>query len=824
MRRRIQTAKVQRIDLDVALQPIEVEPRFDEVLLVVLSRGRAIGQVTLPALSVIPVDLQRAMIGRELGEALWRQELEHRFLEAVGAEEDPERRPQLSVSVIVCTRDRPEDLERCLASLFRLDPAPHEIVVVDNCPTTDATRALCRGLPVRYLHEAVPGQSRARNRGIAEATGEIVAFTDDDCVVEPGWLSGLAREFADQRVMAVTGVVAPIELETPSQYLFEAHGGFQRGFERRDLDGVVVDPATAAGTAGAGANAAFRRRVFDQVEPFAEWLGPGTPARAADDNDVFCRILAAGHSIVYDPGQLVWHRHRRDLRGLHDVLFDYGVSSSAFAAQRLVFDRDPSGLRIVGWWWLHHFPAEIRDALRRRPNRVPFRYVLAEMRGTLVGPWRLWRSRRSRRAIEPIVPEKRGSRIPEQLVALGAESPSLSVVIPSAGRRQMLEQVLAGLGRQCYPVERFETVVVLDGATDDSAEMLASVDVPFRLRVLELAKGGVGAARNAGVRAAGEPVIHFLDDDIVPEPGCLAAHAAAHQERGGGRVALGYCPPVPDGGWWGQMACAWWEDHYRRKGEPGHCWSHVDFTTGNSSLARELLLELGGFDEQFRVRHEDWELAVRLLERGVTFGYYPSTLAWHHLDLRLATAVERQRREGSDDVVLARLHPEIGVQLPLASYGGGRPPVADDRLERGLATADRLERRGRRGAWARHTRTLLRDAYVSGLRDEIPSEEAFQGLLADLTARPPAKVPVSLDGGAMSVVPWDRSIELALEVGARTVARVPGSGPGVPLEWALVAERVRRRASSAVRVALVEEELARAGRVTHDGLELARVR
>lgn len=807
MRRDNRTAKVVLVDLDEPLEPIAVEPRYDEVVLVVRSCGAVVGQIVLPALAVLGADVLRAAIGRRLGEALWRQELEQRLRTAVGAGPPPSP-PGVSVSVVVCTRDRPRDLERCLESLGALDPPAHEVIVVDNCPATGATRELCARFPVEYVLEPRPGASRARNRGLAHATGELVAFTDDDCVADPGWLSSLAREYADQRVMAVTGAVVPLELETPSQYLFEAHGGFRRGFRRRVFDGIRVEPATSAGLAGASANATFRRRIFSEVGPFCEWLGPGTPARAAEDNDLFCRILSAGYTIVYDPGQLIWHRHRHDPRGLRDVLFDYGVSSSAFATQRLVLERDLAAARILRWWWLDGLPRDLARTLLRRPARLPLRCVLAETRGVAAGPWRLWRSRRSRRSLPPLALPETPAPAAERLQVLGEEAPSLSVVVPSAGRRPQLEQVLHGLARQRFPSERFETIVVLDGSTDDSAELLRSLELPYRLRAVELPASGVAAARNAGIRAAREPVIHFLDDDIVPEPACLAAHAAAHQRNPHEHVALGYCPPVVDGGWWSQVLRAWWEDHYRRKSEPGHRWTYMDFTTGNSSLRRELLLALGGFDEGFRVRHEDWELAVRLLGRGVSFGYYPATIARHHLDVSLATAVERQRREARDDVRLARLHPAIGLQLPLAAFRRERPPVDPARLGRGVARAERLERRGRRGAWRRLTALLLRDAYVAGLRDELPSEEAFRALVAELLARPPARVEVSLDGGAPPPLPASGPVELVLRVGGRVVASVRAPEPGAPWDWAAVIDRVQRDASGAAQVALLAERLA----------------
>src|SRR5262249_59818429 len=100
------------------------------------------------------------------------------------------------VSVVVCTRDRPEALARCLASLRSSRARPRELLVVDNASSGDGTQRVVAGIPgVRYLREPRPGLAIARNTGVRATTGALVAFTDDDVVVDPNWLSHLARPF-----------------------------------------------------------------------------------------------------------------------------------------------------------------------------------------------------------------------------------------------------------------------------------------------------------------------------------------------------------------------------------------------------------------------------------------------------------------------------------------------------------------------------------------------------------------------------------------------------------------------------------------------------
>jgi len=118
-----------------------------------------------------------------------------------------------TISVLICTRNRPEQLERCLRSLQNLSPFPHEIIVIDNAPSSDATQKLVAKIPeVKYVLEPRPGLSIARNTGIRKSTGNIIAFTDDDVIVHPDWITRIAQSFQRDRVIAMTGLILPAEL------------------------------------------------------------------------------------------------------------------------------------------------------------------------------------------------------------------------------------------------------------------------------------------------------------------------------------------------------------------------------------------------------------------------------------------------------------------------------------------------------------------------------------------------------------------------------------------------------------------------------------
>jgi len=235
--------------------------------------------------------------------------------------------PGASVSVVVCTRDRPKDLARCLDAIADSSCTPEEVIVVDNSPSTPAARDVVAGRPgVRRVLAPEPGLSRARNAGIARSTGELIVFTDDDALVAPTWLERLVAPFADDRVEAVTGLVLPAELETPAQVVFERLGGFGRGFRRCDYGygwylshrqhGVPV------WTIGAGASMGLRRSAIARLGGFDERLGAGA-AGCSEDSEMWYRILASGGGCVYEPSAVVWHRHRRNMAELQSQLHQY---------------------------------------------------------------------------------------------------------------------------------------------------------------------------------------------------------------------------------------------------------------------------------------------------------------------------------------------------------------------------------------------------------------------------------------------------------------------------------------------------------------------
>jgi glycosyltransferase involved in cell wall biosynthesis len=292
------------------------------------------------------------------------------------------------VSVIVCTRNRTDLLGACINALQQLDYPNYEILIVDNAPDNDLTKELALSRGLRYVREDLPGLDRARNKGIRESSFPIVAFTDDDARPDRNWLKAIARNFEDDQVMAVTGYVAPAELETRAQQLFEwNYGGMGHGFSRKIFNGSNMGRRAKlrASALGVGANMAFRKTWFEQGGYFDPALDVGTPSCGGGDVDMFHRVVAANALLVYDPNVLVWHLHRPGMEALYKQVFNNGRS---FVCYLLTCYRNgTTGLATLVWFflydWLYHW--HFKNILFGG-GRVSRKLLLTELKGMLTGP------------------------------------------------------------------------------------------------------------------------------------------------------------------------------------------------------------------------------------------------------------------------------------------------------------------------------------------------------------------------------------------------------------------------------------------------------
>lgn len=214
-------------------------------------------------------------------------------------------------SVVICTRERPAELEQCLAAVSRQDYPRFFTVVVDNASRDHHAQEIAARYDARYVAEPIPGLSRARNRGAAAFDSEIVAYLDDDCLPAPDWLSNLVEGFRDPSVIVVTGRVCAPQTNPD--------GAVRQWLVRRYEFGgpapFVIDSGTAGWFelvnyhgVGIGGNMAFRRRAFEVWKGFDTRLGRGTPLiKGGAETYAFNSLVARGYKLLYTPCAVVRH-------------------------------------------------------------------------------------------------------------------------------------------------------------------------------------------------------------------------------------------------------------------------------------------------------------------------------------------------------------------------------------------------------------------------------------------------------------------------------------------------------------------------------------
>lgn len=279
----------------------------------------------------------------------------------------------VDVSVLIPTIGRAELLEKCLRSLESCRPRAREIVIVDQSGG-DQVSAVARAfehIGARVVPMRERGVARARNRGLEEVRHEVLALTDDDCVVDPSWI-GLAYELAQRHPGAIlTGRVLPGSGEghVPSTRTDE---------EPRDFTGQPHAGALYTNNAVVPRSGAVALAGFDERFP------------NASDNDFGYRWLVGGRPMLFDPRLVVWHCDWRTPAEVRRLYWKYGRWQGAFYAKHLL-NGDRRVLRFLRWdleflartLWLR--------VVRRRA--VPITPALVHVLGLPLG---LWEARRFR--------------------------------------------------------------------------------------------------------------------------------------------------------------------------------------------------------------------------------------------------------------------------------------------------------------------------------------------------------------------------------------------------------------------------------------------
>ena len=383
------------VELELArpIQAIDLSPAEDGLGVVARWNDRLVGFALLPrppGSGLSAAEVERLASERFAGAVLAAKaeaEIRARWPE-------PEAPPAPSVSLAICTKDRAVRLRRLLASLANLEHrdlfAAVEILVVDNAPSDDSTaEAAAEFAGVRYVREPKAGLDFARNAALRSATGDYLAFLDDDVVVDRHYLNGLHAAWKGcPDAGGFTGLVLPYRLETEAQIRFERGGGFGRGFVRTDFRqdrfGNALHPV-GAGILGAGCNMCFDRKLLVELGGFDEALDTGAPLPGGGDLDIFYRVLRAGRTMVYEPTYAVYHEHRETLEQLTRQYWTWGLGFMAFLTKSRRSDPAMAARQAaLVWWWVCDRGAAVTRALLRG-RRQELAFAWAELKGGVQG-------------------------------------------------------------------------------------------------------------------------------------------------------------------------------------------------------------------------------------------------------------------------------------------------------------------------------------------------------------------------------------------------------------------------------------------------------
>ncbi len=292
-----------------------------------------------------------------------------------------------------------------------------EIVVVDNAPANGLTPPIVESIGdsrITLVTEQIPGISAARNaayRYALDSGADIIAFTDDDALADPGWLRNIGAVFAqDRAVGVVTGLVVPGSQMTRAEQLFEEGSGFNKGYvltvwsTAPDTSGVWALGVKgdgggmfpwAAGSFGSGNNMAFRVTDMKRIGSFDISLGAGTAAPGGDDLDAFVRFIVGGTTLIYEPRAIVRHFHRDSFDALEKQMFGYGAGLSAYLVREFLALPGAKGPMLKGVFrGVRHMFASDSEKNSSRTGTYPKELARAELKGLMQGPWLYLKSRR----------------------------------------------------------------------------------------------------------------------------------------------------------------------------------------------------------------------------------------------------------------------------------------------------------------------------------------------------------------------------------------------------------------------------------------------
>lgn len=234
---------------------------------------------------------------------------------------------RMKMSICICTRNRHADLIRCLASI-RNNDAACELIVVDQSDQENLNKNhyICDIYQATHVPDSGTGQARSRNIAIRSSHGDIITFTDDDCIVSKQWIKSIQSYFSrNPDIVGVFGSSIPYESKKHIGLFCPA------SFSAKKTRIFTSPEFDHFSHLGSGNNMSFRKLIIERMGLFKEWLGPGSICiNGADDSEYIYRILANKHRLAYHPSIRIWHNRWLNEFAYHKLIIEYQIGLQAF--------------------------------------------------------------------------------------------------------------------------------------------------------------------------------------------------------------------------------------------------------------------------------------------------------------------------------------------------------------------------------------------------------------------------------------------------------------------------------------------------------------
>ena len=334
-----------------------------------------------------------------------------------------------------------------------------------------------------------------------------------------------------------------------------------------------------------------------------------------------------------------------------------------------------------------------------------------------------------------------------------------SLIIPTHNRSASLKKMLENLEHQSCPLQNFEVIIVANGCTDNTVEMIKTYKAGFQLRLYESPAGsGPAPARNLGASVANGKWLIFADDDMEPSIDFIKEHIKKHEREN--NVVIGYAPMKLESraGIQRKIIREWWEEKFQKLRKKGHRFTYEDLTSGNFSISSQLYKQVNGFNTAFPTR-DDYELGFRLIEAGAQFCFAYEARTFHNDQVTdLHRSLQRKKVEASADIEFQKLHPELKNQegvlyVNLHSFSNAFllrvirlfPSLTDALARWAFNCMGYLEKINMIPLWLKMNYRLHQYWYLRGLAGTFPSVKELYHFINDIPAPPKANWKITID-------------------------------------------------------------------------------